>query len=107
MSSNSLSEEKRKLKVIRKCFVELVRNMNPIDVKDHLYAKRMLTSDELDRLGLPIMTTRDKNTLILMKLESNGSGAFDAFVDTLQATSEENPAHAELVELLVSEANNA
>lgn len=101
------AEDRRKLKVIRKCFVELCRGMNPEDLKGALFAKNMLTSNEMDRLALPIMTPREKNTFILMKLESKGSGAFDSFVDALQATSEENPSHSELVTLLVREANNS
>ena len=105
-SLSSDSEDRRKLKVIRKCFVELCRGMNPEDLKGALFARNMLTSNEMDRLALPIMTPKEKNTFILMKLESKGSGAFDSFVDALEATSQENPAHSELVALLVREENN-
>ena len=105
-SASSASEDKKKLKVIRKCFVELCKSMNPEDMKLELFAKGLLTSNEMDRLGLPIMTPGEKSTFILMKLESKGTGAFDYFMDALQATSEQNPAHTELVELLLRELNN-
>lgn len=86
--------------------MELSRDMNPEDVKGVLFAKGMLTRNEMDRLGLPVMTRKEKNTFILMKIPSKGVGAFDYFMDALQATSEENPVHNELVDLLLKELNN-
>lgn len=100
-STNS-GYEQLKLEALRKCAVEIVKNMNPDAVKGTLYANRMLTDDELERLGLPVMTTRDKNFFILQKLPSKGLRAFDYFIEALRSTAEENPAHNELAELLLS-----
>lgn len=99
MDSNS------KQKILQKFTVELSRHMNPDDMKRSLFAKQMLTPDELERLGLPNMTTRDKNMFILTKVPGKGRQAFELFVDSLKETSEENPAHLELVELITDELN--
>ena len=80
-----------------------MRDMDPEAMKGALFAKQMLTPDEVDRLGLPTMTRRDKNLFILQKIPSKGMRAFEYFIDCLQNTSEENPVHVELVEQLVRE----
>ena len=76
--------------------------MNPDDMKGALYSCQLLTADELERVGLPTMTHRDKNMFILMKLPSKGRQAFDLFVDCLKDTAEDNPAHLELVKQIMS-----
>ena len=108
MATGSLDpeDEKKKLRAIKKCFVELNKDMNPEDMMPELYSRKLLTKNEMERLGLPLMTRSEKNTFILIRLQSKGKGAFDYFVDALQATSEENPAHSELVDLLLKELNN-
>lgn len=100
MSVAASGDEEKKRRALKKCTVELCRDMNPEDLKRALFAKNLLTSNELERLSLPIMTTKEKNLFILMKIPSKGPGAFDSFVEALQATSEENPSHDELVHLL-------
>ena len=85
--------------------MELSRDMNPEDMKRSLFAKQMLTPDELERLGLPNMTTRDKNMFILTKVPGKGRQAFDLFVDCLKETGQENPVHLELVTLIMGEVN--
>ena len=87
--------------------MELGRDMNPDDMKAVLYAKGVLTTDEMDRLELPTMTTKDKNIFILLKIPSKGLDAFGIFIDALQATSKENPAHQELIDLLLAAVNNS
>lgn len=96
----------QKRRTLQKCTVELVRDMNPEAMKGALFAKQMLTPDEVDRLGLPTMTRRDKNLFILQKIPSKGMRAFEYFIDCLQNTSEENPVHVELVEQLLREFND-
>ena len=76
--------------------------MNPDDMRVALFAKQMLTSDEVEQLSMPGMTRRDKNMFILLKIPSKGVRAFDFFVDCLQKTAEENPRHHELVGQLLS-----
>lgn len=93
----------KKRRVLQKFTVELTRDMNPEDMKRVLFAKQMLTQDELDRLSLPIMTRRDKNLFILQKIPSKGSRAFDFFIDCLQTTADENPVHQDLVETMMRE----
>lgn len=90
-------------RALQKCTVELVNDMNPKALRVALYAKKMLTPDEVERLQLPVMTSRDQNMFILQKVPTKGSRAFDLFVDCLQETSEENPIHEELAEQLVKE----
>ena len=107
MAGRDEEEEHRKMKAVRECTVDLCRDINTDDLTAALYAKGLLTTDEVERLGLPIMTTREKNLYIVTKLPSKGPKAFDYFVDALQATSEENPAHSDLVDLLMKAINNA
>ena len=95
--------EEDKLRALRKCTVELCSKMNPDAMKVALYAKQMLTSDDVDRLGLPIMTKKDKIMFILTKIPSKGLRAFDYFIEALESTSDENPAHNELVDQLLNE----
>ena len=92
---------------LKRCTVELGRDMNPDDMKAVLYAKGVLTTDEMDRLELPTMTTKDKNIFILLKIPSKGLDAFGIFIDALQATSKENPVHQELIDLLLAAVNNS
>lgn len=99
--------EAAKLRALKRCTVELCRDMNPDAMKVELYAKKMLTSDEVERIGLPIMTTKDKNLFILQKIPSKGVRAFDYFIDALKSTSEENPSHTELMELLLRQVHTA
>ena len=100
MDSNS------KMRVLKKFTVELTRDMNPDHMKLSLFAKQLLTTDEMERINLPTMTTRDKNMFILMKLPSKGRQAFDLFMDCLKETSEENRSHSELVSQIMLEVNN-
>lgn len=80
--------------------VELCKQMNPEDLRPTLFAKKMLTSDENERLGV-MSTTREKNLYILQLVPCKGSRAFELFIASLQETSDENPAHAELVSMLM------
>ena len=75
--------------------------MNPDTLRPHMASKRLLTRDEQERLGLPGMTTTDKCMFILQTLPSKGRDSFDLFVDCLQETAEEVPAHLELVHQLL------
>ena len=86
---------------LQRLTVELSRDMNPNDMQTALHAKQMLTRDEMERLSLPVMTTREKNMFILSKVPSKGRRAFDLFVDCLQETAESNPVHKELIDQLV------
>ena len=81
---------------LRRATVELVDNMDPNSLKHSMFAKNLLNMDELERLDLPIMTTRDKNLFIIKVLPTKGSKAFALFLQCLQETSGENPAHLEL-----------
>lgn len=99
-SSERDKENKKKLAVLRKCTVELSRGMNPEAMMTALYAANMLTKTELEELQMP-QTTRNKNLTILLKVPTKGLDGFDHFVSALQSTSEENPSHLELVELLM------
>lgn len=101
-SSQTDSTAKR-LKILQRHTVELSRDMNPDDMKRSLFEKEMLTLNELQRLGLPTMTTLDKNMFILAKIPSKGRQAFDLFVQCLIETSEENPVHKELVTKILTE----
>ena len=87
---------------LQKCTVELVRDLNPDLIRGSLFSRHMLTRDEMERLGLPVMTTRDKNHLILQVLPTKGRNAFDLFVESLQDTSRENPTHQDLADTLVA-----
>jgi len=98
--------ETKKRQVLQRCTVELVRDMDPDAMKGALFARQMLTPDEVERLSLPVMTRRDKNLFILQKMPSKGTKAFDYFIDCLQETSEDNPVHMELIEQLMKELNN-
>lgn len=96
------SMEERKKQALRLCHVDLIKNMNPDDMKHALFARKLLTPDELERLSLP-QTTKDKNTFILQQIPRKGRDAFDLFVDCLQDTVGENPAHQELYISLIRE----
>ena len=56
--------------------------------------------DELERIDLPTMTTRDKNLFLLKVLPTKGSRAFALLLRCLEETSRENPAHLELKQKL-------
>ena len=106
-TTTSEGEERRKQRALRECTVELCRDMNTEDLTEALYAKGVLTTNEVERIRLPVTTTREKNLFILTKLPSKGPKAFDYFVDALQATSRDNPAHSELVDRLMQALNNS
>ena len=72
-------------------------------MKQVLFAHKLLTMDELERLSLPIMTRRDKNMFILQKVPTKGRNAFDYFIDCLQSTAEANPVHLQLIKQLMDE----
>ena len=91
----------RKRRALQRLTVELSSDMNPDDMRRALYAKQMLTRDEVEQLSLPGMTTRDKNMFLLLKIPSKGIRAFDYFVDCLQETAGDNPNHHDLVEQLL------
>ena len=99
-----MDQDKRR--ALQRCTVELTRDMNPKAMRTVLFAKQMLTPDEYERLCLPNMTSRDQNMFILQKVPTKGSQAFDLFIDCLQDTAEENPAHLELVRQLMEELQN-
>ena len=73
--------ETKKRQVLQRCTVELVRDMDPDAMKGALFARQMLTPDEVERLSLLVMTRRDKNLFILQKMLSKGT--FDYFIDCL------------------------
>lgn len=98
-------EDKKKLAALRKCTVELSESMNPEDMMTALYAKSMLTKSEVEELRIP-QSTRNRNLSILLKIPSKGLSGFDYFVDALQTTSKENPAHKELADQLMRTLNN-
>lgn len=85
-------------RVLQHLTVDFVDKMDPEEMKTQLYQRHMLTRDELEQLGLPIHTTRGKCMLILTKLPTKGSQAFDRFIECLEATSDRVPGHAELLE---------
>ena len=87
-----------KRRALQQLTVELVNNMNPDQLRPHLFQKCLLTRDEQERVSLPVMTTMDKNMFILQRIPSKGSDAFDLFVECLQETVEAVPAHQQLVE---------
>lgn len=106
MANLDSSHDQRKMQALRNCTVELVRDMNPEAMKIELYARKMLTSDELERIGLPIMTHKDKNLFILQVIPTKGTRAFDYFIDALEATSGENPVHDTLLKELLHQVHN-
>ena len=83
-------------KSLQAATVELVNNMDPNTMKCVMFSKELLNLDELERIDLPSMTTRDKNLFILKVLFTKGSRAFALFLRCLEETSRENPAHLEL-----------
>lgn len=105
-NSERIRESKRKLDALRKCAVELSSSMNPEDMKAALYSRKMLTQSEMEELGIS-RSTKDKNLSILLKIPRKGLDAFDHFMDALQETSTENPAHKELIDLLLVTLNNS
>jgi len=90
-------------RVLQHLTVEFVEKMNPEEMKTQLYARRMLTNDEVEQLGLPIHTNRSKCMFILTKLPTKGAEAFDRFAESLEATSTEVPAHGELLQKLMEQ----
>lgn len=105
-SPERIRENKRKCDALKKCAVELSSKMNPEDMKMALYSRKMLTQSEMEELGIP-QSTKNKNLFILLKIPRKGLDAFDHFMDALQETSAENPAHKELVDLLLLTFNNS
>ena len=85
---------------LRAATVELVNNMDPNTLKHVMFSRNLLNMDELERIDLPTMTTRDKNLFILKTLPTKGSRAFALFLRCLEETSRENPAHLELKQKL-------
>ena len=85
-------------RVLQHLTVDFVDKMDPEEMKTHLFQKHLLTRDEVEQLGLPIHTTRNKCMLILTKLPTKGAEAFDRFVECLEETADKVPGHAELVE---------
>lgn len=77
--------------------------MNPDLLRPVLYGKKLLTSDEAERLSLPGQTTRDKNMFILQQIPTKGSRAFELFLEALQETIEEEPVHSELLDAILSD----
>ena len=106
MAEGGSRDEAKKMRAVRACTVELCRDMNTGDLTAALYAKGLLTTDEVEMLGLPIKTNREKNLYIVTKLPSKGSKAFEMFVECLKSTSEENPVHNDLVQLILQSLNN-
>lgn len=96
----------RKRRALQRLTVELCRDMNPEDMKRALFAKQLLTMDELERIDLPTHTTRDKNMFILQRIPTKGAKAFDIFINCLQETSRENPPHNDLIRDLLKELNS-
>ena len=94
--------EQKKADALRRSTVDLVQYMNPDQLKAALYAKGLLTDDELERLGLLTMTTREKNMFIVTRLPSKGPNHFDIFIDCLQETTHGHPAHEDLIRTLLS-----
>ena len=86
---------------LQKAHVDLIKGMNPTALKDLLYTRKLLTTEEYEKLDLQ-PTNADKNRYIILLLPRKGSGAFRNFVACLQETSGENYAHTELVDMLES-----
>ena len=95
-----MNSEQRKS--LREATVQLVDNMDPNSLKHVMYARKLLNGDELERIDLPNMTTKDKNLFIIKTLPTKGSRAFGLFLGCLEETGRENPAHLELKQLLES-----
>ena len=91
---------------LRAATVELVRDMDPNSLKHVMYARNLLNSDELERIDLPLMTTKDKNLFILKVLPTKGSQAFGLFLGCLEETGRENPVHLELKQKLEDGVND-
>lgn len=85
---------------LRAATVQLVNNMDPNALKHVMYAKNLLNLDEFERIDLPTMTTKDKNMFIIRVLPTKGARAFALFLNCLEETGRENPAHLELRQLL-------
>lgn len=85
---------------LRVATVELVNNMDPNSLKHTMFSKNLLNFDELERIDLPNMTTKDKNLFILRVLPTKGSQAFALFLSCLEETGRDNPAHLELKQKL-------
>jgi hypothetical protein len=85
---------------LRAATVELVNNMDPNSMKQIMFSRNLLNMDELERIDLPTMTTRDKNLFIIRVLPTKGSRAFPLFLRCLEDTSRENPAHLEIKQKL-------
>ena len=74
--------------------------MDPNALKVVMFSRNLLNADEMERIDLPTMTTRDKNLFILKVLPTKGSKAFGLFLGCLKETSRDNPAHLELIQKL-------
>ena len=81
--------------------VDLIRDMNPAALRDLLFAKRLLTTDECERLD-SMSITSDKNRYIARLLPRKGANAFREFIACLRETGEENGAHIDLANDLES-----
>lgn len=92
-----------KRKLLQKHTVSLVKHMNPELLRPVLFAKKLLTPDEAERLTLPGQTTRDKNMFILQQIPTKGRRAFDLFIEALQETMEDQPSHSELLDAIMSD----
>lgn len=77
----------------------LMSTFNVEDLLPTLYAKRLLTLDECERLTNPAMpmTRQDKVSFIISLLEAKGPTAYLLFVKCLEETCE-NPSHEELLQ---------
>lgn len=86
---------------LQKAHVDLIKGMNPTSLKDLLYSKKLLTTEEYEKLGLQ-PTNADKNRFIVLLLPRKGFHAFRNFVACLRETSDETEAHTELADMLES-----
>ena len=80
---------------------DLIRDMNPTALKEPLYTRKLLTTDEYEMLDIK-PTTRGKNTFIAMLLPRKGASAFRDFITCLRETGDENGAHIDLANDLES-----
>ena len=96
-------DEEKKLKMLQNCFPQLLKSMNPDSLYPVLFSKSLLNSEEVERLSKFEKTTKEKNSLIVLALRYKGTGAFSGFIEALRETSEENPAHNELIRLLLNQ----
>ena len=67
----------------------------------HIFAKNLITADDLERVQLPTMTSSDKVNFLYLKLLHLGKEGFETFMNCLKDANE-HPEHDELYDKLSS-----